>query len=64
MYIPRQFEKQDIEVMNQLIREKPLATLVTISSHGLNANHIPMNLVSYRMVISTYETGVIMYALN
>ena len=44
MYIPEQFEETSIEVMHQLIREKPLATLVTMSSAGLNANHIPLHL--------------------
>ena len=30
--------------MHELIRARPLATLVTLSSSGLNANHIPMHL--------------------
>ena len=46
MYIPKQFDEPDIEIMHQLIREKPLATLVTMSSNGLNANHIPLHLVA------------------
>lgn len=41
MYIPKQFEEPRIEVMHDLMREHPLATLVTLSSGGLNANHIP-----------------------
>jgi transcriptional regulator len=32
--------------MHELIRERPLASLVTMSSLGLNANHIPMHLVA------------------
>ncbi len=32
--------------MHELMREKQLATLVTMSSHGLNANHIPMHLAA------------------
>lgn len=31
--------------MHELIRASPLATLVTLSSNGLNANHIPFHLV-------------------
>lgn len=31
--------------MQELIRARPLATLVTMSSNGLNANHIPFHLV-------------------
>lgn len=44
MYIPKQFEEPKVEVMHGLIRAYPLATLVTLSSSGLNANHIPLHL--------------------
>jgi len=44
MYIPNVFEEPSMEVMHQLIRARPLATLVTLSSSGLNANHIPLQL--------------------
>lgn len=44
MYIPKQFEEPRIEVMHELARAYPLATLVTHSSAGLNANHIPLHL--------------------
>jgi transcriptional regulator len=44
MYIPNQFEQPRVEVMHELIRAHPLATLVTLSSDGLNANHIPLHL--------------------
>ncbi|AEF98538.1 FMN-binding negative transcriptional regulator [Methylomonas methanica] len=44
MYIPKHFEEPDISVMQALIRDYPLATLVTFSSDGLNANHIPLHL--------------------
>jgi len=44
MYIPPHFEQPDIEVMHDLIRNRPLATLVTLSSDGINANHIPLHL--------------------
>lgn len=44
MYIPPQFEQHNIEVMHELIRTRSLATLVTIGSDGLNANHIPLHL--------------------
>lgn len=46
MYIPTQFDEPDIDVMHELIRDRPLATLVTMSSQGLNANHIPLHLVT------------------
>jgi transcriptional regulator len=44
MYIPSQFEQPDVEVMHELIRTQSLATLVTMGSDGLNANHIPLHL--------------------
>lgn len=43
MYIPSHFDEPRIEVMHELIAAKPLATLVTMSSGGLNANHIPLH---------------------
>lgn len=44
MYMPKQFDETRVDIMHELIRARPLATLVTMSSHGLNANHIPMYL--------------------
>jgi len=44
MYIPTHFEQPSIEVMHELMRSRPLATLVTLSSNGINANHIPLHL--------------------
>lgn len=42
MYIPQAFEETRIDVMHELIRAHPLATLVTLTGGGLEANHIPM----------------------
>ena len=44
MYIPKHFEEPRIDVMHELMRARPLATLVTLSTGGLEANHIPMHL--------------------
>jgi transcriptional regulator len=44
VYIPAHFEQPDISIMHELIRAYPLATVVTLSSAGLNANHIPLHL--------------------
>ena len=44
MYIPKQFEETRVDVLHGLIRAHPLATLVTLSTEGLNANHIPFYL--------------------
>ncbi len=44
MYLPSHFEETRIDVLHQLIRERPLATLVTLGASGLSANHIPFEL--------------------
>jgi len=44
MYIPAHFAEPKIEVMHDLIRAHPLSTLVTLSSGGLDANHLPLHL--------------------
>ena len=44
MYLPAQFDEQRVEVMHDLMRSHPLATLVTLGSTGLTANHIPLYL--------------------
>ncbi|CAD6875659.1 FMN-binding negative transcriptional regulator [Methylomonas fluvii] len=43
MYIPKHFDEPRIEAMRALIRSYPLATLVTLSADGLNANQIPLH---------------------
>lgn len=42
MYVPAHFEETRGEVLQALMREHPLATLVTASADGMVANHIPM----------------------
>ncbi|HEY8606720.1 MAG TPA: FMN-binding negative transcriptional regulator [Noviherbaspirillum sp.] len=46
MYLPRQFEEARSEVLHALIRDHPLGTLVTSTSSGLEANHLPFELDS------------------
>lgn len=46
MYIPTHFEEPSVEAMHALIRAQPLATLVAMTSGGLDANHIPLHLVA------------------
>jgi transcriptional regulator len=58
MYIPKQFEQPDIEIMHQLIRNQPLATLVTLSSDGINANHIPLHLTDTPAPFGTLQGHV------
>jgi transcriptional regulator len=45
MYTPKHFEEPRVAVMHELMRARPLATLVTLASAGLNANHIPLHLI-------------------
>jgi transcriptional regulator len=42
MYTPPSFKEERVEVMHGLIRERPLATLVTVGPDGMTANHIPL----------------------
>jgi len=44
MYLPKQFAETDVSVLHALMRAYPLATLVTQSADGLEANHIPLHL--------------------
>ncbi|MDD5271732.1 MAG: FMN-binding negative transcriptional regulator [Methylovulum sp.] len=44
MYQPAHFVQPSVAVMHELMRQRPLATLVTLDSDGLNANHIPLHL--------------------
>ncbi len=42
MYIQEQFEETRLEILHDLIRARPLATLVTQGAGGIEANHIPL----------------------
>ena len=42
MYIPAHFEEPRTEVLHELIRARPFATLVTLSAGGIEANHVPL----------------------
>jgi len=44
MYVPSHFAETRVPVLHQLIATHPLATVVTFSSEGLSANHIPLEL--------------------
>lgn len=42
MFVPKEYAEDDLQVQQQLIKEYPLGTVVTLDSDGnLNANHIP-----------------------
>ena len=44
MYLPAHFEETRVEVLHDLMRVHPLATLVTLTTDGLEANHIPLEI--------------------
>lgn len=46
MYLPTHFAESRIDILHDLIRARPLATLVTLASNGLDADHIPLHLAS------------------
>ena len=41
MYLPEYFLEKDINEIKRIIKEFPLATLITSSANGLEANHLP-----------------------
>jgi len=42
MYLPRHFAEERIDVLAELIRRHPFASLVTLGSDGLVASHLPL----------------------
>ena len=46
MYLPSSFEERDSERLRSFIREHPFGTLVTLTTTGLDANHIPFLLLA------------------
>ncbi|WP_310451525.1 FMN-binding negative transcriptional regulator [Sulfuritalea sp.] len=44
MYLPAHFEESRSEVLHQLLRAQPFATLVTQGADGLAADHLPLHL--------------------
>ncbi|MBK8182120.1 MAG: FMN-binding negative transcriptional regulator [Candidatus Competibacteraceae bacterium] len=58
MYIPKHFDEPRIDTMHALIRARPLATLVTLSAGGINANHIPLHLSGQAPSLGTLQGHV------
>ncbi len=42
MYTPKAFEVEDLAILHAAIRQSELATLVTTTTHGLVATHLPL----------------------
>lgn len=45
MYVPTHFEESDPQVLATFMTEHPFAALITHGSHGLNANHLPFEIL-------------------
>jgi len=58
MYTPKHFEQPRTEVIHELMRARSLATLVTLTSTGLEANHIPLHLVDTPAPFGTLQGHV------
>jgi transcriptional regulator len=42
MYLPKHFEQPDVATLQQFVRAHPFGALVTLTSGGLDANHLPL----------------------
>jgi transcriptional regulator len=42
MYLPPHYKETRLDVLHQLMRDYPFATLVTLGDNGLEANHVPL----------------------
>jgi transcriptional regulator len=58
MYVPTHFQEDRVDVLHALIREHPLAALVTLGSDGLFASHIPLEIDSDPAPIGTLRGHV------
>lgn len=58
MYIPKHFDEPRVNILHELIRARPLSTLITLSSVGLTANHIPLHLSEYPIPLGTLRGHV------
>lgn len=55
MYLPEQFAEQRVEELQRIMRDFPLGTIVTHTSQGLDANHIPFELDAERGACGTLQ---------
>ncbi|HYL81048.1 MAG TPA: FMN-binding negative transcriptional regulator [Candidatus Acidoferrum sp.] len=58
MYVPPLFGETRTDVLHQMIREHPLAALVTLGSDGLDANHLPFELDAEPAPLGTLRAHV------
>ena len=58
MYVPSHFEEPCTEVLHELILQHPFGTLVTHGAAGLDANHIPFELLPAQGALGTLTAHV------
>jgi transcriptional regulator len=58
MYVPPHFDEPRSEVLHDLIRQHPFGTLVTHGAGGLDANHIPFELLPDQGALGTLSAHV------
>jgi transcriptional regulator len=58
MYVPPHFDESRTDVLHDLIRQHPLGTLVTHGANGLDANHIPFELLAGQGALGTLSAHV------
>jgi transcriptional regulator len=58
MYVPPHFDEARTEVLHELIRRHPFGTLVTHGAGGLDANHIPFELLPGQGALGTLSAHV------
>jgi transcriptional regulator len=58
MYVPPHFDEARTEVLHELIRQHPFGTLVTHGAGGLDANHLPFELLPAQGALGTLSAHV------
>ncbi|MCG5071803.1 FMN-binding negative transcriptional regulator [Paraburkholderia tagetis] len=58
MYVPAHFDESRPEVLHALIAQHPFGTLVTHGASGLDANHIPFELLANEGALGTLHAHV------
>jgi len=58
VYLPKHFEETRIDILHGLIHAHPLGALVTLTSRGLDANHIPFEVDSAPSPLGTLRGHV------
>jgi transcriptional regulator len=58
MYLPDHFAETRMEELHRIIREHPLGVLVTQAASGLDANHLPFELIPDRGAYGTLQAHI------